>query len=53
MELAWLIDLKDESILVIDDDRRVTELQKGDRLPVPNGINLELTVEQIFSWLSL
>lgn len=52
-ELGWLIDPKDESILVVDGDRRVKEYQQGDRLPIPTGINLELTVQQIFSWLDL
>lgn len=52
-ELGWLIDPKDESILVVDGDRRVKEFQQGDRLLIPTGINLELTVQQIFSWLNL
>ncbi|MFN5839263.1 MAG: Uma2 family endonuclease, partial [Pseudanabaena sp.] len=52
-ELGWLLDTEDESILVVDSDRRVKEFANGDRLPVLNGIDLDLTVEQVFSWLSL
>jgi hypothetical protein len=37
----------------VDSDRRVKEFANGDRLPVLNGIDLDLTVEQVFSWLSL
>ncbi|MFN5863771.1 MAG: Uma2 family endonuclease [Pseudanabaena sp.] len=52
-ELGWLLDTEDESILVVDSDRRVKDFANGDRLPVLNGIDLDLTVEQVFSWLSL
>ncbi|MBD2149630.1 Uma2 family endonuclease [Pseudanabaena sp. FACHB-1277] len=52
-ELGWLLDAEDESILVVDGDRRVKEFTHSDRLPVLTGIDLDLTVEQIFSWLSL
>ncbi len=52
-ELGWLLDAEDESILVVDRDRRVREFANGDRLSVLNGIDLDLTVEQVFSWLSL
>jgi hypothetical protein len=39
--------------LVVDSDRRVIELKDSDRLPVLSGIDLELTVQQIFGLLSL
>ena len=52
-ELGWLLDAEDESILVVDCDRRVKELANSDRLPVLKGIDLNLTVEKVFSWLSL
>ncbi|NUN66308.1 Uma2 family endonuclease [Pseudanabaena biceps] len=52
-ELGWLVDAEDESILVVDSDRRVRELTNRDRLPVLTGIELELTVEQVFSCLNL
>jgi Uma2 family endonuclease len=52
-DLGWLLNSEDESILVIDRDRRVKELRNNDRLPVLGEIDLELTVKQVFSWLSL
>jgi Uma2 family endonuclease len=52
-ELGWLIDAEDESILVVDRDRRIKEFANSDRLPVLTGIDLDLKVEQVFSWLSL
>jgi Uma2 family endonuclease len=52
-ELGWLLDTEDETILVVDSDRRVREFKNSDRLPVLTGIDLDLTVEQVFSWLSL
>jgi Uma2 family endonuclease len=50
-ELGWLLDPKDENILVISGDRRIQIFKGTDTLPVLNGINLELTAEQIFGWL--
>ena len=50
-ELGWLLDPKDQNILVISGDRRIQIFQGIDQLPVLNGINLELTAEQIFGWL--
>ncbi|NJL90083.1 MAG: Uma2 family endonuclease [Coleofasciculaceae cyanobacterium SM2_1_6] len=52
-EIGWLIDTEDENILVVDSDCRVMELQDSDRLPVLSGVNLELTVQQVFRLLSL
>lgn len=52
-ELGWLLDPEDESVLVVDSDRRIKELTNSDRLPVLSGIDLELSVEQVFSWLNL
>ena len=52
-EIGWLIDAEDENILVVDSDCRVIELKDSYRLPVISGIDLELTVEQVFSLLSL
>ncbi|MFZ4557008.1 MAG: Uma2 family endonuclease [Pseudanabaena sp.] len=47
-ELGWLLDPKDENILVISGDRRIQIFKGADTLPVLNGINLELMAEQIF-----
>jgi len=52
-EIGWLIDTEDENILVVDRDRRVIELKDSDHLPVLSGIDLEITVQQVFDWLSL
>jgi Uma2 family endonuclease len=41
-ELGWLLDTEDESILVVDSDRRVREFKNSDRLPVLAGISLAL-----------
>ncbi len=50
-ELGWLLDPEDESILVVDRDRRVRELKNSDRLPVLTGVELDITVQEVFSWL--
>ncbi len=52
-ELGWLIDPEEESILVIDATQRVEMLSGTSRLPILNGVKLELTVEQVFGWLTL
>jgi hypothetical protein len=49
--LGWLLDTEDESILVVDSDRRVRELKNSDRLPVITGVELDITVQEVFSWL--
>lgn len=51
-ELGWLIDSETESILAIFPNQRVEIFQGATQLPVMNGIPLELTAEQIFSWLT-
>lgn len=52
-ELGWILDPEDESIVVVFGDRRVQVLRDSDRLPTIKGIELELTAQQIFNWLSL
>ncbi|MBE9187684.1 Uma2 family endonuclease [Microcoleus sp. LEGE 07076] len=50
-ELGWLLHPEEESILVFTGQK--VELYRGtDRLPIINGIELELTVDNVFSWLS-
>jgi Uma2 family endonuclease len=58
-ELGWLLDPEDENILVVFSDfvpnalgRRIQIFQGTDHLPVLNEIKLDLTPEQIFSWLN-
>jgi Uma2 family endonuclease len=50
-ELGWLLEPKDESILIVLPDRRVRLLEGKATLPVLNGVELNLTVEQVFAWL--
>lgn len=51
-ELGWLLDPEEESILAVFPGQKV-ELYRGTaQLPIIKGIELELTVDNIFSWLS-
>ncbi|MGB7894271.1 MAG: Uma2 family endonuclease, partial [Microcoleus sp.] len=51
-ELGWLLDPEEESILAVFPGQKV-ELYKGAaRLPIIDKIELELTVDTVFSWLS-
>jgi Uma2 family endonuclease len=47
-QLGWLIDPGERVIIVLWPDTRITLLRSSDRLPVPQDIPLELTVEQVF-----
>ncbi|MBD1936879.1 Uma2 family endonuclease [Microcoleus sp. FACHB-68] len=51
--LGWFIDPDDFSILVFLPNQQPELLQGGDRLPVLEEINLELTAEQVFGWLKM
>ena len=50
-ELGWLIYPEEESVLVVLSEARVKLLGNNDILPVLNGIDLKLKVEDIFEWL--
>jgi Uma2 family endonuclease len=52
-ELGWLLNPEDESVLAVFPGQRVELYEGGDRLPVLSDIELELTVEQVFGWLSI
>ncbi|MGL4882377.1 MAG: Uma2 family endonuclease [Waterburya sp.] len=52
-QLGWLIDPSDRSILVFQPDQQPALLQDKDYLSVLQGLDLELTVETIFSWLKM
>lgn len=52
-ELGWLIDPEEESILVVFPEQRVQLLSGTAQLPILSEIALELTVEQVFGWLTL
>ncbi len=50
-KLGWLIDSAEQVVIALWADSRMQLLSGSDRLPVLKEINLDLTVEQIFSWL--
>ncbi|WP_066377789.1 MULTISPECIES: Uma2 family endonuclease [unclassified Anabaena] len=51
-ELGWLLNPEDDSVLGVFPGQRVELYEGTDKLPVLEGIELELTVEQVFTWLS-
>ena len=51
-ELGWLLDPEDENILIALPERRIQILEGSQTVPVLSGIELSLTVTQIFEWLS-
>lgn len=51
-ELGWLLDPEEESILVIFPGQRVELFEGTANLPILKEIELELTVEQVFGWLT-
>jgi Uma2 family endonuclease len=52
-ELGWLLDPLEESVLVVLTEQRVQLLTGEAVLPVLNGIDLSLTVGEVFGWLKL
>lgn len=52
-ELGWLIDPDEETVLIVWPDQRVQLLQGTSPLPVITGLDVRLTVDQLFSWLIL
>jgi Uma2 family endonuclease len=52
--LGWLIDPEEKAIFCFQPER-LPEIkrQREDSLPVPDFLDLQLTVEQVFSWLKL
>jgi len=52
-QLGWLIDPDDRSILTFR-PKQEPEVHRGsDRLQVLEGIELELTADQVFGWLKI
>lgn len=51
-ELGWLLDTEDETLLVIFPDRPLKIFQGAQTVPVLEGIDLALTVKEIFEWLN-
>jgi Uma2 family endonuclease len=52
-ELGWLIDPAEESVLVVFAEQRMRMLRAEAVLPVLPGIDLSLTVQEVFQWLML
>jgi Uma2 family endonuclease len=52
-ELGWLMDPAEDSILALFPDQRIQLLSGTDSLPMLPGIDLTLTVDQVFRWLCL
>lgn len=50
-ELGWFIDPQERLVLAFLPNQQPVELTSTERLPVPNFLELELTVAQVFSWL--
>ena len=50
-QLGWLIDLEDRVILVFRPTQLPTEFTENDVLPVLPGLELTLTVNDVFGWL--
>lgn len=51
-EIGWLIDPDDESILVVFPDQKVQYYRQDAEVPLLSELDLVLTVEQIFAWLT-
>jgi Uma2 family endonuclease len=51
-ELGWLIDPEEETVLVVFPEQKVKLLREDNLLPVLENIDLKLTVNDVFSWLS-
>ncbi|MBE9125848.1 MULTISPECIES: Uma2 family endonuclease [unclassified Coleofasciculus] len=52
-QLGWLLDPDDRSILVFQPKKQPELRQGNDDLMVLDGIELNLTVEQVFNWLKM
>lgn len=52
-ELGWFIDPSDRSILVFRPKQEPVIFVRDDRVPVLTGIELEISVVQIFDWLKM
>ncbi len=51
-ELGWLIAPEDETVFAVFPGQRVEVFEGTASLPMIEGVNLALTVEQILSWLT-
>lgn len=52
-QLGWLIDPDDRSVLIFLPNQQPELCQGSDRLVVLDGVDLQLTAEQLFAWLRM
>ncbi len=52
-QLGWLIDTEEKMIMVFESDKPLKICRDSQRLPTIKNLNLEVTPNQIFSWLKL
>ncbi len=52
-QLGWLVDPDDRSILAFLPNQQPQFCEGSDVLPVPEMIPLNITAEQVFSWLRM
>src|SRR5919202_1737479 len=50
-QLGWFVDPNEQLVLVFLPRQQPIEMMGADRLPVPQFLELDLTVAQVFSWL--
>ncbi len=50
-QLGWFIDPDERIVIVFRPGQELLEMTGTDRLPVPEFLELDLTVEQVFGWL--
>ncbi len=51
-ELGWLIDPEEATIIAVFPGQRVELFTGANQLPILTGVELELTPEQVFGWLT-
>lgn len=52
-QLGWFIDPGERSVLAFLPGQQPMELTRDDQLPVPEFLELELTIAQVFGWLKV
>ena len=50
-ELGWLIDPEEETVLVVFSDQRIQLFRGQTIVPILQGINFDLTPDNLFNWL--
>lgn len=50
-QLGWFVDSEERSVLAFLPNQQPIELTEDDKLPVPEFLELSLSVAQVFGWL--